>query len=154
MKSRFITLPQEIERIIKSCDVCNLGMIDLDNKPYTLPFNFGFEEQTIYLHSGPVGKKIDILRNNPDVCITFSTDHQLYHQSEDVACSYGMKYRSVLIQGKLEFVEDTDEKIRILNIIMRQYTKRDDYKYSGPSVANVAVMRIKAETITAKAFGY
>lgn len=154
MKSRFITLPQEIERIIKSCEVCNVGMIDLENKPYTLPFNFGFEDQTVYLHSGPVGKKIDILRNNPEVCITFSTDHELYKQSEDVACSYGMKYRSVLVQGKLEFVEDADEKIRILNIIMQQYTQRDDFKYSGPSVANVAVMRIKAETITAKAFGY
>ncbi|MBW6491531.1 MAG: pyridoxamine 5'-phosphate oxidase family protein [Lentimicrobium sp.] len=154
MKSRTITLLQEIERIIFSCDACYVGMVDSANKPYTLPFNFGYENQTLYLHSAPVGKKIDILRNNPFVCVAFSNDHELVRQSENVACSYGMKYKSVLIEGKLEFVEDYDEKIRILNIIMRQYTKRDDFSYNSPAVVNVAVMRIKVDNLSAKAYGY
>ncbi|MCD6658749.1 MAG: pyridoxamine 5'-phosphate oxidase family protein [Lentimicrobium sp.] len=154
MKSRFITLHEEIERIVKQCEVCNVGMIDIDNQPYTLPFNFGFENDTVYLHSAPVGQKIEILKKNPGVCISFSTAHQLYKQSEDVACSYGMKYKSVLIWGKVEFIEDYDEKIRVLNIIMKQYTQKDDFNYNSPAVMNVAVMKIKASRISAKAFGY
>lgn len=154
MKSRMITLPQAIEELIKSCEVCNVGMIDQDNMPYTLPFNFGFENETVYLHSATTGKKIDILKANPSVCIAFSTAYKLYKQTESVACSYGMRYKSALVSGKVEFVEDFDEKIRILNIIMKQYTKRDDFAYSGPSVNNVAVMKIIAGKIEAKAFGY
>jgi nitroimidazol reductase NimA-like FMN-containing flavoprotein (pyridoxamine 5'-phosphate oxidase superfamily) len=65
-----------------------------------------------------------------------------------------MKYKSVLISGKVEFVEDFDEKVRILNIIMRQYTQRDDFSYNAPAVNNVAVMIVRAVKTEAKAFGY
>lgn len=154
MKSRMITLPEAISEIITACEVCAVGMIDEENMPYTLPFNFGYENNTVYLHSAPTGRKISILKNNPSVCIAFSTAHELYHQSEDVACSYGMRYKSVLVKGKVEFITDPDEKIRILNLIMKQYTKRDDFRYSKPAVANVAVMRVETTSIEAKAFGY
>lgn len=154
MKSRMITLISAIEEIIQSCEVCNVGMVDQDNLPYTLPFNFGYKNNTVYLHSAPAGKKIEILKANPNVCITFSNSHELYKQSENVACSYGMRYRSVLIRGRVEFVEDYDEKISILNLIMKQYTQRDDFSYSEPSVKNVTVMKIEATKIEAKAFGY
>ncbi|MBL7905189.1 MAG: pyridoxamine 5'-phosphate oxidase family protein [Bacteroidales bacterium] len=154
MKARMITLPEAIEEIVRSCDVCSVGMVDENNMPYTLPFNFGFENNTVYLHSAPVGKKISVLRNNPYVCIAFSTAHQLYKQSPEVACSYGMRYKSVLVFGKVEFIEDPAEKIGILNIIMRQYTQRGDFSYSDPSVKNVAVMKVVTDRIEAKAFGY
>ncbi len=154
MKSRFITLSPEIEKIITSCEACYVGMVSADNKPYTLPFNFGFENGTLYLHGAPTGRKMDVLKNNPSVCVAFSSNHQMYNVSENVACSYGMKYKSALIEGKIEFVDDYDEKVRILNVIMRQYTKRDDFKYNAPAVNNIAVMRVVADSITAKAFGY
>ncbi|HOI86970.1 MAG TPA: pyridoxamine 5'-phosphate oxidase family protein [Lentimicrobium sp.] len=154
MKSRMITLTEAIEEIIRECEICNIGMVDAENMPYTLPFNFGFEWDTVYLHSAPTGRKIEILRANPNVCISFSTAHRLYHQSESVACSYGMKYKSVLIKGRVEFVEDYDEKVRILNIIMKQYTGRDEYSYNAPAVNNVAVMKVIASSVEAKAFGY
>lgn len=154
MKTRFITLSPEIEQIITSCEACYVGMVDPENKPYTLPFNFGFENKTLYLHGAPTGRKMEVLRNNPSVCVAFSSNHEMYNRSENVACSYGMKYKSVLIEGKVEFVDDYDEKVRILNIIMRQYTKRDDFKYNAPAVNNITVMRVKADSISAKAFGY
>ncbi|WP_062045161.1 pyridoxamine 5'-phosphate oxidase family protein [Lentimicrobium saccharophilum] len=154
MKSRMISLPDTIEEIISGCEVCYVGMVDPEHKPYTLPFNFGYADETVYLHSAPTGRKIEVLRNNPNVCIAFSTAHELYKQSEQVACSYGMKYKSVLISGKVEFVEDFDEKVRILNIIMRQYTQRDDFNYNAPAVKNVAVMKVRAVKTEAKAFGY
>ena len=154
MKSRMITLPEAIEAIVTSCEVCTVGMTDKDNLPYVLPFNFGFENNTVYLHSAPIGRKIDILKQKPAVCIAFSNAHELYKQSDDVACSYGMRYKSVIIKGKVEFIEDFDEKVRILNIIMKQYTKRDNFVYSTPAVKGVTVMRVVAESIEAKAFGY
>ena len=154
MKSRMLTVGSAIDEVILACEVCNVGMIDDENMPYTLPFNFGYEDQTVYLHSAPVGRKIEVLEANPNVCISFSTAHEMYKQSEEMACSYGMRYKSALVKGKVEFVEDYDEKVRILNIIMRQYTKRDDFKYSAPSVKNVKVMKVKATSIEGKLFGY
>jgi len=129
-------------------------MVDQNNLPYVLPMNFGYAGGVVYLHSAPEGKKVDILRNNSNVCLAFSTDHELRSQSEDVACSYSMKYRSVLVYGKVEFISEPSEKRRVLNIIMKQYTGRDDFKYNDPAIRNVLVYKVVAEKIEARAYGY
>ena len=144
---------ENAKQVIDKCEACFVGMTDLENKPYVLPFNFGYEDQTIYLHSGPGGKKLDVLKNNPHVCISFSTDHELFHRHEPVACSYGMRYRSVLAFGKVEFIEDFDEKVRILNIIMRKYTGKE-FDYNAPAVNNVVIFKVKPEKIETKISNY
>lgn len=152
MQTVTITSRPEMDKIIASCQVCYLGMSDKDGRPYVLPFNFGYDGEYVWLHSGPTGKKVDLLKNNPDVCIAFSTDHELYHQHEQVACSYGMKYKSVLVFGQVEWIESAERKIEGLNIIMKNYAKRE-FSYSKPSVDNVAVFRVKPENMTAKKRG-
>ena len=119
MQTVTITSRPEMEKIISSCQVCYLAMSDNDGLPYVLPFNFGYDGEYIWLHSGPAGKKMDILKSKPNVCIAFSTDHELYHQHEQVACSYGMKYKSVLVFGKVEWIDSAEKKIEGLNVIMK-----------------------------------
>jgi uncharacterized protein len=154
MKSREITLQSSMEDIIARCQYCTMAMIDQNSHPYILPMNFGYADGVVYLHSAPEGKKVDILRNNKRVCLAFSTDHVLRHQNEDVACSYSMKYRSVLIYGKVEFIEDHTEKRRVLNILMKQYTGRDDFEYNDPAIINVLVYKVVAEKMEGRAYGY
>ena len=153
MKNRVITLKEEIERIILKCEVCNLAMVDSNNTPYVIPMNFGYEKDTIYLHSGQTGKKIDILKKNPKVAVSFSTDHELRWQSEKVACSYSMKYKSVLASGHVEFVEEREEKIAALNVIMKNYTDRE-YAYGEPSLIEVLVFKVVVDKLEGRAYGY
>jgi len=141
-----------IESVIKSCDICFVGMVDENGAPYVLPMNFGYKDKTVYLHSAPDGRKIDILNNNKSVCITFSTDSQLVYQDQQVACSYRMRSTSVIITGEVEFVEDDAGKIEVLNILMENYSV-DNFKYSKPAVRNVKVWKVKAETMTCREFG-
>ena len=68
-KTTFLSKLSEIEIIIKKCQVCYVAMVDQSGKPYVLPFNFGYSDGTVYLHSDVNGKKMDILKNNPSVCI-------------------------------------------------------------------------------------
>lgn len=154
MKSREITLKASLEEIIQRCEYCSMAMVDPENKPYVLPMNFGYADGVVYLHSAPEGKKVNILHNNNHVCLAFSTDHVLRHQHEDVACSYSMKYRSVLIYGKVEFITDPTEKRLVLNILMKQYTGRDNFNYHDPAIANVLVYKVVAEKMEGKAYGY
>lgn len=153
MKSRMLDFGPDIEKIIDKCRFCSLAMIDLEGKPYVLHMNFGFRDKVLYLHAAPEGRKIDILKKNPDVCVAFSTDHLLRWQNIDVACSYTMKYRSVLMYGRVEFIEDIAEKENALNIIMSQYTD-EDARYSEPALRNVCVFKVKAEKVEGRAFGY
>ena len=153
MHHRFITDQTEIDEIINKCQVCYVSMVDENNLPYVLPFNFGYINGVIFLHSSQKGLKIDILRKNPSVCIAFSTDHQLRHQSESVACSYSMKYRSVLAFGKVEFIDDMDQKVEFMNQVMSHYTDKE-FTYNAPSLREVCTYKVNVEKFTAKIYGY
>ena len=138
--------------IISKSDCCYIGMVDENNEPYVLPFNFGYNDKCIYLHSGNEGKKIKILKNNNKVCAVFSIGHNLSAQNKDVACSYIMSYKSVMCFGKVEFIDEYEKKVEALNIIMQQYTKRD-FEYSAPAVNNVLCFKIVINEMTGKEFG-
>jgi uncharacterized protein len=153
MHPSYITDQNQIDEIINKCEVCYVAMVDKNNLPYVLPFNFGYKDGEIYLHSSQKGNKIDILKNNPSVCIAFSTDHQLRHQSIQVACSYSMRYRSVLAFGKVEFIDDIATKAEFLNIVMAHYTDRE-FTYNAPSLREVCTYKVKVEKFTAKVYGY
>lgn len=145
--------PKRINTIINKCDVCYVGMVTPEGNPYVLPFNFGYDEEFIYLHSAPEGKKIETLKNNSKVCIAFSTDYTLRYTSENVACSYGMKFKSVIAYGNIVFIDDYDEKIKIFNIIMKKYTGRE-FTYNAPAINNVTVMKVKIDELSCRESGY
>jgi nitroimidazol reductase NimA-like FMN-containing flavoprotein (pyridoxamine 5'-phosphate oxidase superfamily) len=128
-------------------------MVDQENMPYIVPLNFGVKDEVIYLHSSGTGKKIDILKQNKNICIAFSTDHQLRFQHETVACSYGMKYRSVLVYGHIEFIEDGDEKIKAMNVVMLKYTGKE-FSFNAPAIREVCVYRVVITDMTGKKLGY
>jgi uncharacterized protein len=153
MKPRVVTSQDEINEIIGKCQVCYVAMTDNDGKPYLLPFNFGYEDSILYFHSAKTGKKIDILQRHPFLCAAFSTDHQLRFQHEEVACSYGMKYRSVLAYGKAEFIEDPDQKMKALTVIMKNYTSRE-FLFNPPSVRDVSCWIMKVEKFEGRVYGY
>ena len=153
MRHKFVSDPDELAAIIRKCQVCHVAMTDPDGKPYVIPMNFGFEKGVIYLHSAATGKKINILKNNPSVCIEFSTDYALRFSDEEVACSYSMKYRSVLAYGKVKFVEDPDEKIVHMNIIMKNYTSRE-FNFGVPSIREVSCWKVEIEKMEGKTFLY
>lgn len=141
-----------VEEIINKNKVCYVGMVDTDGMPYVIPMNFGYEDDTIYLHSAQEGKSIESLEKNPNVCITFCTEPQLTYQNEEVACSYRMKGSSIICRGKVVFEEDFDEKVKALDITMKQYTKRK-FTYSTPAVKNVKVWKVAIDQISTKVFG-
>jgi len=153
MKHRILTNSKEIKEIIKKCQVCHVAMVDQEGKPYLVPMNFGFNEGVIYLHSSRMGKKIDILKSNPEVCIEFSTDYLLRYQNENVACSWSMKYRSVLAYGKVTFIEDDVQKMKHLDLIMKNYTPKE-FKYNPPSIKEVCCWKVIVERFEGRVFGY
>ena len=142
-----------INEIIDKCDVCYIGMVDEEQMPYVLPFNFGYHNNTLYLHGSGNGKKIDILKKNINVCVAFSTDHELKAVNDNVACSYSMSFRSVLMYGKVSFITDYEKKEEALNYIMQKYTGKD-FSYNKPAVNDICIFKVNIEKMTGKSSGY
>lgn len=147
-----ITRKEEIEEVINQCEVCYIGFVD-NNTPYVLAFNFGFEGNKIYIHTSKNGRKLEIIKKNNNVCVFFDAFRELFAYNEDVACSYRMKYKSVMAIGKIFVVENYEEKVNALNLIMKKYTSRV-FNFSRPSVDNVNILRVEIESITGRKFEY
>ncbi|MBF0573370.1 MAG: pyridoxamine 5'-phosphate oxidase family protein [Desulfamplus sp.] len=145
-KEKEIKEQSEIEAIINSSLVCRLGLSD-GNIPYIVPLCFGFKERSIYIHSALKGRKIDILKINPNVCFEFDSDIEV--KKTENPCNWGMKFKSVIGFGKAVFIEDIEEKKEALNIIMHQYSG-NSFDFSDNVVNGVAVIRIDIEEITGK----
>lgn len=152
MGANVINRREQMMEIIRSVQVCHLAMVDTDGKPYVLPFNFGTDDDYIWFHSAKTGKKNDILKHNASVCVAFSNDYILGSRHDHVACSYFMKYKSVLVYGEVEIIDDYDLKIKGMNIIMKHYTGKDDFQYNAPAINNVEIFRLKADTMTGKSY--
>jgi nitroimidazol reductase NimA-like FMN-containing flavoprotein (pyridoxamine 5'-phosphate oxidase superfamily) len=152
MRTTIITDIKEKEDIINQCDICYVGFIEADGTPYVIPMNFGYSDGEIILHSAPEGKHLRLLELNNRICVTFCTERKLVYQHPDVACSYSMLSKSVVCKGSVTYIEDLEEKMRTMNLLMKNYSDRT-FKYSTPALTNVKVWRVTVNEITAKAFG-
>ena len=139
----------EIKAIIKKAGVCRLGMIN-GNKPYIVPLCFGYHDNVLYFHSSLKGKKLDILQKNPNVCCEFDLITELVES--DNPCNWGMKYQSVIGFGKVVFIASLAEKLKALNIIMAQYSKRQ-FQFPENKLKVTSVFKVEIENMTGKHSG-
>ena len=150
-KDREITDPAEIAAVIGKCDTCRIGMTD-GVLPYVVPMNFGFEAKdgsvTFYLHCAGEGRKIDIIKKNPEVCLEFDCGHRLI--TGDTACAYSMEFESVIASGRAEFLTDRREKLGALARVLSHYAAAETLSFDERMVDAVSVIRIRAEAISGK----
>ena len=151
MRTLFIENREEINKIIRASKTCFLAMSE-NHQPYILPMNFALENDSVILHSAPKGRMWETIKANPNVCINWTLGEDLAWQDEKVGCSYRVKSQSVLVEGKVEFIEDFDEKYRCLKLLMEQYSDRE-FKFGTPAVKNVGIFKVRIENIKAKEFG-
>lgn len=137
----------EIEAILREAVVCRLAMAD-GAVPYIVPLNFGYRDRTLYFHTGMSGMKIDILKKNNLVCFEVESGIELI--CADVACGYGMKYRSVVGTGRAEFVEDRDGKRKALDIIMSHYSERSTWDYQEYSFERTCIIAVSIDSVTGR----
>ncbi len=148
-KDKEITDESDIKAIIDKANVCRLAMAS-GNKPYIVPLCFGYLDDVLYFHSALKGQKIDLLRQNPNVCFEFDLITAII-ESEN-ACEWGMKYQSVIGFGKAVIIESLDEKRDALNIIMGQYSDRP-FQFPESKLKATAVIRVEIESMTGKQSG-
>jgi len=150
-KEREITDEQIIESILKDAHICRIAMCD-ENSPYIVPMNFGYKDACIYLHSAKEGRKIAILKKNPNIC--FEVESKAEIKTGEKACDWGMKYLSVIGLGKVEFVNEEQEKLAALSILMEKYVVATALEYRGESLSKVQVLKIEIKEMTGKKAGY
>ncbi|WP_246803939.1 pyridoxamine 5'-phosphate oxidase family protein [Desulfosarcina cetonica] len=120
-KEKEISDPSEMNAIIRKATICRLGMVNGD-KPYVVPMNFGYHNNTIFFHGAQKGLKFDIIKKNPNVCVEFDVAIEVIEAEK--ACDWSMKFQSVIVFGTASLIDDPEEKCRALETIMAQYSDK------------------------------
>ena len=108
----------EMEKILERALVGRLGLAD-DGEPYVVPLNFVYADGRIFFHTGLEGRKLEIIKKNPRVC--FEVDEQLEVVINEQACLSTAYYRSVIAWGAARLLEETDEKMKALEQLVKKY---------------------------------
>jgi nitroimidazol reductase NimA-like FMN-containing flavoprotein (pyridoxamine 5'-phosphate oxidase superfamily) len=148
-KNKEIKDPAIIESILKNSLICRLG-IRTDDVPYIVPVNYGYQDDTIYIHSAPEGRKIELLKKNNRVSFEIEFDHEIIREGE--SCDWTTKFRSLMGIGTVEIVNDYEEKIKGLDILMKQHGKYEN-TYKRKLVEFALVLKLHIEEVTGKQSG-
>ena len=149
-RERQVTDPAQIAHILDTGKVLHLGLA-VNNEPYVVPMNYGYTMEdgklVLYLHSALQGKKLDMMRTNPNVF--FEIDCDLMPFEGRVPCQYGLVYSSIMGRGTARIVENVEEKKQAMSILMKTQTGKN-FAFEDRLVSIVAVIRIDVEEYTAK----
>ena len=106
--------------------------------------NFGYlwenEFPVLFFHCAHEGKKIEIIKKNQNACFAISIDHELV--KGDKACDFGMKYKSIIGNGKIEIVSNADKKKKCLGQIMKKVTGKSDFEFDSKELEKTTVLML------------
>lgn len=150
-KEREVTDINKILKIIAKAKFLHLGLFT-DSYPYVVPLHYGYEYQNgvliFYMHSAKEGYKLDLIRQNPKVCITLETDVKLLSGGE-IPCMYGSSFASVMGTGIAELVDNPQEKIHGLNLLMQNQTGQT-FEINENMAATVEVIKVVINDFSSK----
>jgi nitroimidazol reductase NimA-like FMN-containing flavoprotein (pyridoxamine 5'-phosphate oxidase superfamily) len=148
-KDKEITDPVILDSIIQRATVCHLGLC-VDNFPYVVPLNFGYQNGKLFFHTGREGLKMDLLHRNNRVCFEMTVDVDVVQA--ETPCKWNMKYYSVIGFGAAHFVKEPVAKRQALDLIMTHYGGEPD-DYPEELVAKVVIIQVDIDLLTGRQSG-
>lgn len=150
MGGQIIESREELAGLISKSQYAVLSMCD-GVAPYAVPINAAWDGEYFYLHSGHKGRKIDVLRKNPEVFLTFVPEAEFVQRRAGSSCWASMNFRSACVSGTAEILgEDSDleERRRGLACLARHFGL-EGLPMKEAVLAKTTVIRIKSEKIIA-----
>jgi nitroimidazol reductase NimA-like FMN-containing flavoprotein (pyridoxamine 5'-phosphate oxidase superfamily) len=142
-----ITDREVLKEILAGAVICRIAMNDRQ-VPYLLPFNYGFRDGCIYIHSAREGKKIDLLARDNRVC--FEVEGPVEVIREEKACRWATRYRSVVGYGTVEIVTDDAGRQQGLEVIMAQHGAPHLTEFEPGEMNHMVILKLTITSLTGK----
>ncbi len=126
----------EAKRLLAAGTYAHLGCV-VDDEPYVIPINYVAEGGVLYGHSTR-GRKLDALRERPNVCV----------QVEEIRGEY--RWRSVQAFGEFEEITDEVEREGVFELLFARFprlTPADSLRRDGRLGAPAAAFRVRVKRI-------
>jgi nitroimidazol reductase NimA-like FMN-containing flavoprotein (pyridoxamine 5'-phosphate oxidase superfamily) len=135
---------QESQNILAQATSGVLALSGTDDTPYALPISFVHHADSLYFHCAADGYKIDCIRKNPRASFCVIAQDQLLPEK------FTTCFRSVIAFGRMEMVENPQEKQKALHLLCDKYAAgqpgREEEIESAFSRICILALRIDAMT--------
>lgn len=146
-KDKQVINRSEIDAIIRKSKVCRIAMA-YQHSPYLVPVCFGYDGNSIFIHTAITGEKIQYFEKNNQICFEFESDVRVIPDDKN-PCKWTMSYKTVIGFGTITELNLVNEKIYGLNQIYKQYAGHD-WDFQGISLEKLRVWKIDIQRMTGK----
>lgn len=152
---REVTDASAIAGIVAACRIVRVSYVDAEGLTI-VPMNFGYEFEndgtlTLYLHSAPVGRKLDAIRAASNaLAVAFEMETDCAVVEGRTPCNWSEAFKSVIGNGTASIVTDLAEARHGLQLLMAHQAGADHVEFTGRQVSSVTVWKIEADRLTAK----
>ncbi|MBI4665077.1 MAG: pyridoxamine 5'-phosphate oxidase family protein [Nitrospinae bacterium] len=159
-RSEFEVDATDAQELFSAIEVGQLGFVDGDGWPMTLPVNFAFSGGKIFFHGAVDGAKYHALKNGAKVTFLAYIPYSYipsYWRSSEFACPATMLFKSVLMKGWGDVITDAEEKALALGLLMAKYQPEGGHApisaiapLYAKELSNTAVFRVTPERVDVK----
>lgn len=107
---------------------------------YGIPLHYAWNgADKIYFHVAPTGEKLRHLTHSPDVSFCIVGEECVLPEHFSTA------YRSIILQGRIQQIEDKKEKIKALHMLLQKYTPNNMERgkhYAAHAVEQTLILQL------------
>lgn len=127
-------------------DRCEYGVMALaGEEPYCVPLSFVRVGDVLYFHCALQGRKLELLRADGRVCVSFVTDTQPLYIAHEL--NYTTFYRSAVVTGRAFEVTDPGEKTAALRALCQKLLPGDMADFEKAAARSLSVTGVWAVRI-------
>ena len=130
--------------VLKRAPYITVSMSDTDGTPYAVPLSLATVGDVFYFHGALEGKKLEILKRNPLVCLSAVSKCKPTVGPRDG--SFTLEFNSAIAFGVADLVESDEEKIIGLRAICERFLPQHMDAFDSAiarSHGRTAVVRIR-----------
>ena len=138
---------EECERILGRCTSGVLALTGDGGYPYAVPLSYVYADGAIIFHSAVEGHKVDAIRRDSrcSFCVI--------EQDEIKPAEFTTYFRSVIAFGRIQILEDDNEKVQALRLLGSRYSPGDEHGLQheiDKSLDPVLLLRLDVEHMSGK----
>ena len=138
---------EDCERILGRCTSGVLALTGDGGYPYAVPLSYVYADGAIIFHSAVEGHKVDAIRRDSrcSFCVI--------EQDEIKPAEFTTYFRSVIAFGRIQILEDDNEKEQALRLLGSRYSPGDEPGLQheiDKSLDHVLLLRLDIEHLSGK----
>lgn len=139
---------QECQKILRHASSGVLAVCDEQGCPYSVPLSFVYDADALYFHCARSGHKLEALKANPNASFC------VIDQDEVIPETYTTWYRSVIVFGRIEIMDDPQAKREAICRLAMKYAFNDSQEHRNQAIDKdwdaLCMLKMTIERISGK----